>query len=68
MSAKIQELERRVDAIERVLQSLVPVDSLSKKNKDWRRTVGMFAGDTEMAEIFARGKQIREADRKKARR
>jgi hypothetical protein len=34
------------------------------KKKDWRRTLGMFAGDQLMKQINAEGRRIRLADRK----
>jgi hypothetical protein len=34
------------------------------RRKDWRRTLGMFAGDDLMKEIDAEGRKIRVADRR----
>jgi hypothetical protein len=34
---------------------------------DWRKAVGMFAGDEFMKKIFEQGRKIRETERKRAR-
>jgi hypothetical protein len=39
-----------------------------KRDKDWRRTIGMFTDNPGMKELFAEAMKLREADRKKARR
>jgi hypothetical protein len=58
-------LDERVCALEQEvarLSRLLPGEAeLSKK--DWRSTVGMFAGDAVMKEIIEEGRKIREADR-----
>jgi hypothetical protein len=53
-------LEERVAALESKVEQLVRGPS---RQKDWRRTLGMFAGDELMKEINAKGRKIREADR-----
>ncbi len=53
-------LEERVSALESRVEQLVRG---SHRQKDWRRTLGMFAGDEFMKEINAEGRKIREADR-----
>ncbi len=61
-------LEQRVAALEE------KVDALSEKiisppvEKDWRSTVGMFAGDALMKKIDEEGRKIRQADREQAER
>jgi len=54
-------LEERVAALESKVEQLLRG---SRRQKDWRRTLGMFAGDELMKEINAEGRKIREADRK----
>lgn len=61
--ATIDELAQRVDVLERKLAQLLQNETRPARTKDWRRTVGMFAGDEIMEEITALGNQIREADR-----
>ena len=68
MATNVEELEKRVEEIERVLQTLLPTRTVTKRSKDWRRTIGIFADDPVMAEIFDRGREIREAEREDARR
>lgn len=59
-------LTERVAALEEQLESLrKEIDE--GRTKDWRRTVGAFAGDDLMREVFAEGRKIREADRAKSR-
>jgi hypothetical protein len=53
-------LEDRVAALESAVEQLV---HSSRRQKDWRRTLGMFAGDEVMKQIDAEGRKIREADR-----
>ncbi|HJT33073.1 MAG TPA: hypothetical protein VJ783_13610 [Pirellulales bacterium] len=59
-------LSQRVAALEEQVKSLT--DQLAEaRGKDWRRTIGAFAGDDFMREVFAEGRKIREADRAKSR-
>ena len=53
-------LEDRVAALESAVEQLVHG---SRRQKDWRRTLGMFAGDQLMKQIDAEARKIREADR-----
>lgn len=63
-------LEDRVAAleeqVERLSRRLLPGQK-EPPPKDWRRTIGMFAGDEVMKEIDEEGKRIREEDRKRTR-
>jgi hypothetical protein len=60
-------LEKRLAALERQMAQLqAKVDKLEQPN-DWRSTLGMFAGDEVMKQIFEEGRKIREKDRQKAR-
>ena len=65
--AAIEEmLDRRLTSLEQKLTALtVEVEKTSKP--DWRRTIGMFAGNEGMKAIDEAGRKIREADREKAR-
>jgi hypothetical protein len=61
-------LDQRVAALEQEvarLSRLLPGESRSPK-KDWRSTLGMFAGDPVMKEIIEEGRKIRERDREQA--
>ena len=58
-------LDQRVTALEQEvarLSRLLPGEARSPK-KDWRSTLGMFAGDPVMKEIIEEGRKIRERDR-----
>jgi hypothetical protein len=59
-------LEERVAALEKQVAHLMAQQANGSRNKDWRRTVGMFTDDPGMQELFAEAQKIREADRKKA--
>jgi hypothetical protein len=37
-----------------------------RRDKDWRRTVGLFTDNPQMKELFAEAMKLREADRRKA--
>jgi hypothetical protein len=61
-------LEKRMDALEKEVAELrTKVDRLTAP-KDWRSTIGMFAGDEVMRQIEEEGRKIREKDRERARR
>lgn len=59
-------LTQRVAALEQQVKSLINQVE-GARAKDWRRTVGAFAGDEFMREVFAEGQKIREADRARSR-
>lgn len=59
-------LTQRVSALEEQVKSLLEQVE-GGRTKDWRRTIGAFAGDDFMREVFAEGRKIREADRAKNR-
>lgn len=61
-------VEERLSALERTLAELIRSRRPSGREKDWKRTVGMFSGDELMKEIDAAGRRIREQDRRQARR
>ena len=58
-------LEERVVKLEKLMVAVLEnLDSAAHK-KDWRRTAGMFDGDSLMQEIIEEGRRIREEDRRK---
>ena len=60
-----QTLEERVSSLENAVESILSRTN-NQRGKDWRSTVGMFEGDSVMAEIQEEGRRIREADRQAA--
>ena len=56
-------LEERVATLEKLVAELMHKADTSVRKKDWRRTVGMFDGDSIMQEIIDEGRRVREADR-----
>ena len=59
-------LEERVAALERQIETLIAKPSRAGSVKDWRRTCGVFTGDDLMKQVFAEGRKIRTAERKRA--
>ena len=57
-------LEERVTTLEKLVAEIMPKADTSVRKKDWRRTVGMFDGDSIMKEIIDEGRRVREADRR----
>lgn len=60
-------LEERVTVLERELSELKRRQD-NGREKDWRRTIGVFTDNPQMKELFAEAMKLREADRRKARR
>ena len=60
-------LEERVATLEREISELKSQKS-NGRDKDWRRTIGVFTDNPEMKELFSEAMKLREADRRKARR
>jgi hypothetical protein len=56
-------LEERVSMLEETMAQLLSQVAVVVGKKDWRSTLGMFAGDAMMQEIDEAGRRIREADR-----
>jgi hypothetical protein len=54
-------LEERVAVLE---QELSDLKSRQGREKDWRRTIGMFTDNPEMKELFTEAMKLREADRR----
>ena len=61
-------LEQRVAALEKQFADLKQAFDRGVRPKDWRRTIGMFAGDEMMKQIDEEALKIREKDRERARR
>ncbi|MFL5244240.1 MAG: hypothetical protein ACJ8FY_19220 [Gemmataceae bacterium] len=61
-------LENRVAVLEQKVNELSSALEKGAPPKDWRSTIGTFAGDESMKQIFEQARKIREADRKKAKR
>jgi hypothetical protein len=59
-------LEQRVAALEHELAQLKS-QRRNGREKDWRRTIGMFTDNPGMKELFAEAMKLREADRGKTR-
>ena len=57
-------LEARIAALEKQVAEQQLRLSALESPKDWRSTIGMFAGDEVMKSIFEEGHKIREADRR----
>ena len=60
--------EQRVVSLESQVAALKAPVGDRTRTKDWRRTVGMFAGDEVMKRILDGALKYREADRQRARR
>lgn len=59
-------LEDRVAALERQVGALLANHAATGPARDWRRTRGAFTGDDLMKQVFAEGRKIRQAERKRA--
>ena len=59
-------LEERVATLEQLVAHLLQTTAPGERPQDWRRTVGMFDGDSIMQEIIAVGRRLREEDRRQA--
>ena len=58
-------LEERVVKLEKAMVTVLEILDSSARKMDWRRTAGMFDGDSLMQEIIEEGRRIREEDRRK---
>ena len=67
-----QSLERRVAALEKQVAELKAEIANGRNGSpgrdDWKKTIGMFTGDSVMREVFDEAMRLREKDREKARR
>lgn len=59
-------LEDRVATLEEQVRELMAKLESSERIKDWRSTIGMFAGDEVMKEIDEEIRRARQADREQA--
>jgi hypothetical protein len=60
-------LEQRVATLEQELAEL-KLQRGKERDKDWRRTIGIFTDNPGMKGLFTEAMKLREADRRKARR
>lgn len=60
-------LEARVTALEELVAQIMSKGAPPEAQKNWRTTIGMFAGDSVQKEIDEAAKRIREADRRRSR-
>jgi hypothetical protein len=60
-------LEERVAVLEQEVSELKSRPR-QLREKDWRRTIGMFTDNSGMKELFAEAMKLRKADRSRARR
>ncbi len=65
MSATSPSLEERVAALESQVDKLLAAQSNGGKEKDWRRTLGMFTDDEVMRAIDEEALRYREEDRRR---
>jgi hypothetical protein len=61
-------LEERMAALEQQVAEMRAELATLAQPQDWRSTIGMFAGDEMMKQIFEEGRKIRAADRQRERR
>jgi hypothetical protein len=59
-------LEQRVATLENQMAQLLLRQKTDDRPKDWRRTIGMFAGDEIMWEICQNALAFREEDRRQS--
>lgn len=64
----LDELSQRLVALERQVEDLRANVAGRSRVKDWRRTIGVSAGDEIMKRIDEEARKFREADRQRARR
>ena len=55
------ELEQRVETLEREVADLKS-RVVGRRQGDWRRTVGMFRGDSVFREVVEEGRRLRQAE------
>jgi len=58
----VQELEARVQALEREVAELRSRLPSAGPQPDWRRTIGLFRGDAVLHEVVEAGKAIRRSE------
>ncbi len=60
-------LEERVAELERLMATVIQQPGSQTREKNWRRTVGMFKDDPILKELIEEGRRIREEDRRQTR-
>ena len=60
-------LEERVTELERLMATFIQQPVSQTREKNWRRTAGMFKEDPIMKELIEEGQRIREEDRRQTR-
>lgn len=58
-------IEERVTSLENQMRELTTRLGQPKREKDWRRTVGMFANDPDMQRVFDEAQRLRDEGRQK---
>ena len=58
-------IEQRLITLESQMQELMSRLGQPQREKDWRRTIGMFADQPDMQREFHEAQQLREEDRKR---
>lgn len=59
-------LEQRVAALEKQMAQINGEHANGRQDKPWLRTMGMFAGDESMKEVFEEAMKLRDKDRQRA--
>ena len=60
--SEMAELQERVAVLEKQVDQLLH----GERATSWRQSIGVFAGDKVMKEIFEEGQKVREEDRQKS--
>ena len=58
-------IEQRLSSLEAQMRDLMTRLGQPKREKDWRRTVGVFAGNPGLQRVFDEAQRLREEDRQK---
>lgn len=56
-------IEQRLSSLEAQMRDLMTRLGQPKREKDWRRTIGAFAGNSGMQPVFDEAQRLREEDR-----
>ncbi len=57
-------VNERLDRLEKVVEGVISqLSDPASRNKDWRRTIGMFDGDPVMGEVIDEALRAREQER-----
>lgn len=66
MGMTTQTLEERVATLEKELSEVKLLLKQPRREKDWRRTVGMFANDPFYEEVIRLGREYREQENQRS--